>query len=121
VVDEPAGASEPDVGAELDATAGVGQEWREVAITVSDRGPGIEAEDRQRLFEAFFRGRRAREEQLPGSGLGLAIVRRVADSHGGRVEISPATTPGTSFTLVLPIATNPAPATAPNAQTHPAR
>jgi signal transduction histidine kinase len=83
---------------------------RLVAITVTDHGPGVEAGDRPRLFEAFFRGRRARDEQKPGSGLGLAVVRRVAESHGGRVELAAAPGPGAAFTLILPAAPVPSPA-----------
>ncbi|MDP4501614.1 HAMP domain-containing sensor histidine kinase [Nonomuraea turcica] len=52
-------------------------------ITVSDRGPGIPADDAARVFDRFYRAGTARG--LPGSGLGLAIVREVAESHGGAV------------------------------------
>jgi signal transduction histidine kinase len=75
---------------------------REVAIEVSDRGPGIPAGERERLFEPFFRGQGARERQLPGSGLGLHLVRRIAAAHGGRVEVDSAPGRGSTFRLVLP-------------------
>lgn len=52
-------------------------------ITVSDRGPGIPADDAARVFDRFYRAGTAR--RLPGSGLGLAIVREVAEAHGGAV------------------------------------
>ncbi|MFD4631479.1 ATP-binding protein [Streptomyces sp. NPDC058284] len=54
-------------------------------ITVLDRGPGITAEDRSRVFDRFYRAAAARG--LPGSGLGLSIVRKVADAHGGTVFV----------------------------------
>jgi two-component system sensor histidine kinase MprB len=54
---------------------------RQGRITVSDRGPGIGAEDASRVFDRFYRADTARS--LPGSGLGLAIVRDVAEAHGG--------------------------------------
>lgn len=73
----------------------------EVAIVVWDRGPGIHPEDRERLFEPFFRGRNAREGQTAGSGLGLAVVRRIAESLGGRVEVQSAPGQGASFALIL--------------------
>ena len=76
---------------------------REVRVEVSDRGPGIPPEDRERLFEPFFRGRRAREAQRPGAGLGLHLVRRIAEVHGGRVEVASGAG-GTTFTLCLPAA-----------------
>jgi len=91
-----------------------------VAIVVWDRGPGIAAEDRERLFEPFFRGRNARDAQVPGSGLGLAVVRRIAEGLGGRVEVSSTPGEGATFTLILEAAPAAAvPAT--DVQAHPAR
>ena len=56
----------------------------EIFFEVEDNGPGIPAEERERVFDRFYRGETAAEG---GSGLGLAIVRRVAERHGGRVEL----------------------------------
>lgn len=56
-------------------------------LVVSDQGPGVPAEERARLGERFFRVLGSGES---GSGLGLSIVRRVAEIHGGRVEIGEA-------------------------------
>ncbi|MEM7353108.1 MAG: HAMP domain-containing sensor histidine kinase [Acidobacteriota bacterium] len=77
-----------------------GQE--EVRIAVEDRGPGIEPEDLQRLFEPFFRGRQSREDQIEGSGLGLALVRDVAEAHRGRVSLETGAGSGSIFSLHLP-------------------
>jgi two-component system sensor histidine kinase MprB len=52
-------------------------------LRVRDHGPGIAAQDREHVFDRFYRATDARS--LPGSGLGLAIVREVADAHGGTV------------------------------------
>ncbi|MBV8066185.1 MAG: HAMP domain-containing histidine kinase [Actinobacteria bacterium] len=52
-------------------------------LRVRDHGPGIAAEDREHVFDRFYRSTAARS--LPGSGLGLAIVREVAEAHGGTV------------------------------------
>jgi two-component system sensor histidine kinase MprB len=52
-------------------------------LTVLDRGPGIDEDDLQRIFDRFYRATAARS--LPGSGLGLSIVQDVARLHGGRV------------------------------------
>ena len=79
---------------------------REVRIEVSDRGPGIPPEDREHLFEPFFRGRRARDAQRPGAGLGLHLVRRVAEVHGGRVEVESGAG-GSTFSLCLPAGRRP--------------
>jgi two-component system sensor histidine kinase MprB len=52
-------------------------------VRVRDHGPGIAPEDREHVFDRFYRAASARA--LPGSGLGLAIVRDVAEAHGGTV------------------------------------
>ena len=75
-----------------------------VAITVSDRGLGIAAEDRRHIFEPFYRGREAVSRQIQGSGLGLNLVARIAEAHGGAVELTSEPGHGSTFTLVLPTA-----------------
>jgi signal transduction histidine kinase len=76
----------------------------EVAITVEDRGLGIAAEDRPHVFEPFYRGREAVSRQIQGSGLGLSLVKRIADAHGGRVELASEPGRGSRFTLHLRVA-----------------
>ena len=56
------------------------------SVVVHDRGPGIAAEDRERVFDRFYRAEGARS--LPGSGLGLSIVREVAERNGGTVLVA---------------------------------
>ena len=56
-----------------------------VQLIVQDNGPGIPPDERERVFDRFYRGRDA---AAGGSGLGLAIVRQVADMHGGSVTLS---------------------------------
>ena len=53
------------------------------------------------LFEAFYRGRRAREQQIRGSGLGLSLVQQVVREHGGRVEVDSSPGRGSVFSIVL--------------------
>jgi signal transduction histidine kinase len=72
--------------------AGSGRLW------VADRGPGVRAEDRERVFERFWRDSGARGE---GAGLGLAIVQETMKAHGGKVEISAEPGGGARFTLVF--------------------
>ena len=69
-------------------------------LTVRDHGPGIAAEDRDHVFDRFYRAAAARS--LPGSGLGLAIVREVAEAHGGTVAAEDA--PGGGALLRLRLA-----------------
>lgn len=74
-----------------------------VVVTVIDGGRGIAAEDRDHVFERFYRGGRARDGQVPGSGLGLYLCRRIVEAHGGWIRLD-ATTRGTSISLGLPVA-----------------
>jgi signal transduction histidine kinase len=75
-----------------------------VAIAVSDRGLGMSADDRKHVFEPFYRGREAISRQIQGSGLGLNLVARIAEAHGGRVDVTTEPGKGSTFTLVLPAA-----------------
>ncbi|MGA9278725.1 sensor histidine kinase [Ilumatobacter sp.] len=74
-------------------------ELRDRRLVVRDRGPGIELDERDAVFDRFFRSDSARS--TPGSGLGLAIVRQIAERHGGTafVETSEAGEPEIGFTL----------------------
>lgn len=56
------------------------------------------------MFEPFYRGRDAVANQVQGSGLGLSLVQRIADAHGGRVELVSEPGRGSTFTLCLPAA-----------------
>jgi two-component system, OmpR family, sensor histidine kinase MprB len=69
-------------------------------LTVRDHGPGIAVEDREHVFDRFYRATTARS--LPGSGLGLAIVREVAEAHGGSVAVEDAPGGGAQLRLRLP-------------------
>ncbi|HEU4591424.1 MAG TPA: ATP-binding protein [Steroidobacteraceae bacterium] len=68
-------------------------------LIVEDAGPGIPPEDRERIFEPFYR--RADADQSSGTGLGLAIVRQVARLHGGEVGYAPRAGGGSRFTVTL--------------------
>ncbi|MGZ4317462.1 MAG: sensor histidine kinase, partial [Gaiellaceae bacterium] len=74
---------------------------RRGALSVRDHGPGVPPEEREHIFDRFYRA--AGSRTLPGSGLGLAIVRQVAEAHDGTVEIETAPGGGAVFTLRLPI------------------
>jgi signal transduction histidine kinase len=69
-------------------------------IEVADRGPGIPAEMRERVFEPFER--LPRDEKKPGSGLGLVVVKSVVIAHDGRVEIVDREGGGTIVRVELP-------------------
>jgi signal transduction histidine kinase len=70
-----------------------------VLVSVSDRGPGIPAEEQRRIFEAGVRLDLTR----PGSGLGLALARSIAEAHGGALAVDSQPGEGATFTLTLPL------------------
>jgi signal transduction histidine kinase len=80
------------------------QRGTSIAIAVTDQGPGIAADERDHLFEAFYRGRRARDRQIQGSGLGLSLVDHVVREHGGSVVVESTPGQGSRFTMTLPAA-----------------
>jgi signal transduction histidine kinase len=73
---------------------------RDVELVVSDTGPGIPAEQRERVFERGVRLDRDRE--TPGTGIGLSVVREVVEQHGGAVHIEETSGGGATFVLTLP-------------------
>ncbi|MFP5224640.1 MAG: sensor histidine kinase [Actinomycetota bacterium] len=73
------------------------------SLTVTDHGPGVPREHREKIFERFWRSPDARG--TAGSGLGLAIVRRIAKDHGGTAYVEDAPGGGACFVLNLPVAT----------------
>jgi two-component system, OmpR family, sensor kinase len=79
---------------------GAASDGDQVRIWVRDTGPGIELEDRERIFDRFARGPDEPRGD-GGSGLGLAIVRAIAEAHRGRIELDSSAL-GSTFTLVLP-------------------
>ena len=73
-----------------------------VRISVRDAGPGIPPEDRQRIFERFFRRGSELRRETQGVGLGLAIVRHIVTAHRGRVWVDDTPGPGACFVIELP-------------------
>ena len=71
-------------------------------VTVTDRGPGIAAEDQERVFERFYRIDAARSRNTGGTGLGLSIVKHVVSNHGGEVSLWSQPGQGSTFTVRLP-------------------
>jgi signal transduction histidine kinase len=73
-------------------------------IEVADTGAGISAEDRSRVFDAFYRGGDSASRTTAGSGLGLAIARAIVEAHGGRIWLAEAEH-GTRVRFTVPLAT----------------
>jgi two-component system sensor histidine kinase GlrK len=75
-------------------------------LDVIDQGPGVDPDDRPRIFESFYQGKPAPEGRIKGSGLGLAIASEYALAHGGRIDLldRPDGRRGAHFRLWLPLA-----------------
>ncbi|WP_328854458.1 sensor histidine kinase [Microbispora hainanensis] len=82
---------------------GVHAEGDTAELTVTDDGPGIPPEDRERVFDRFTRLDDARSRDDGGAGLGLAIVRTTVEAHGGTVHLEDAS-PGLRAVVRLPLA-----------------
>lgn len=73
---------------------------RRVRIIVGDDGPGISEEDRKHIFDEFYRGSRARNQE--GMGLGLSIAKSVVSAHGWEISLSENSDRGTAFLIAIP-------------------
>jgi two-component system, NtrC family, sensor histidine kinase GlrK len=73
----------------------------EAVIDVIDSGPGVPPEEREAIFDSFFRGRAKASGRIEGTGLGLAIAREFAEAHGGRINVVTRTNGG-HFRVTLP-------------------
>jgi two-component system sensor histidine kinase GlrK len=73
-----------------------------VVLEVDDAGPGIAAEDSERVFEWLYQGKLGHQGRIKGSGLGLAIAREFVLAHRGSIELIAERTPGAHFRVSLP-------------------
>ncbi|NIR46048.1 MAG: HAMP domain-containing histidine kinase [Gemmatimonadetes bacterium] len=73
-----------------------------VRLWVDDQGPGVPREDRDKVFRAFSRLDRERENAVAGTGIGLSVVRALTLQHGGRVWVEAAPGGGARFVVELP-------------------
>ena len=78
------------------------REGDSVLLEVADTGLGIPEEDRERIFQRFYRVDKARSRAAGGSGLGLSIVMDTVRLHGGTVDVKAGEEGGTVFTVSLP-------------------
>jgi len=83
-----------------------GAQRPQIEIRVADRGTGIPHEEQKHVFDAFFRGRRAVQDQIHGTGLGLHLVKRIVEAHGGTVSLE--SEPGAGSTFIVRIPAGPA-------------
>ena len=83
-------------------TARLYKTGEEAIIEVEDTGIGIEPQDKERIFERFYRVDKARSRELGGTGLGLAIVRHIVMANRGRIEVESQPGSGSTFRLIFP-------------------
>lgn len=74
-----------------------------LTIRVTDQGPGVPDAQKARIFEPFVQGEPVLTRRHGGAGIGLTLVKRVADSHRGRVWLEDGPSGGSSFVLALPV------------------
>jgi len=74
---------------------------KNIVLEVEDRGLGIAAEERDKIFEQFYRG--SRSTAKGGYGLGLFLVKHIMDAHGGTIELDSEPGRGSRFCLLFPI------------------
>ncbi len=79
------------------------REGERVVLAVTDWGPGIEPEERERIFDRFYRARSIRLKPIRGSGIGLALVQHIARAHGGDATVESKVGEGATFRLSIPI------------------
>ena len=72
-------------------------------IAVTDTGPGIPADEQQKIFEEFHQVDSSSTRKKGGTGLGLAISKRIVELHGGRIWVESEPGLGSSFRFVIPI------------------
>ena len=75
-----------------------------IEIRVADHGPGIPSDEQAHVFDAFFRGRRAIQDQIHGTGLGLNLVSKIVEAHGGSIRVESEPMKQTEFIVRLPAA-----------------
>jgi len=98
------GAGKQAVGIAARTVPASGKNAPEIEIRVIDHGSGIPAEEQKHVFDAFFRGRRAVQDQIHGTGLGLHLVKKIVEAHGGTVGVESEVGAGSTFIVRIPAA-----------------
>ncbi|HEV7358854.1 MAG TPA: ATP-binding protein [Steroidobacteraceae bacterium] len=78
-------------------------EREQLILDVMDSGPGIPADERNRIFEAFYQGKTPQGGHVKGTGIGLSVVTEFVNAHGGSIEILEAKVGGAHFRVRLPL------------------
>ena len=78
-------------------------EREQLLLDVMDSGPGIPADERNRIFEAFYQGKTPQGGHVKGTGIGLSVVTEFVNAHGGSIEILESKSGGAHFRVRLPL------------------
>jgi len=73
-----------------------------VEIRVTDRGRGIPEDEQKHIFDPFFRGQKAIQDQVHGTGLGLNLVKKIVEAHGGTIRVKSQPMKGAEFIVRIP-------------------
>ena len=74
----------------------------DIRISVQDQGIGMDQKEVRKIFQKFYRTKKAEESGEAGTGIGLSIVEQIVVQHGGTIEVKSQPGEGSCFTLVLP-------------------
>jgi signal transduction histidine kinase len=74
---------------------------QELRLSVRDQGIGMDRREVSRIFEKFYRTRRAEQSGEVGTGIGLSIVEQIVTQHGGRIQVESEPGKGSTFTVIL--------------------
>ena len=81
----------------------VGTAGMYATVSVKDNGIGMSGQDREKVFDEFYRARNELTASIPGTGLGLSLVKRLAELHQGTVRVESTLGEGSTFTVSLPL------------------
>jgi signal transduction histidine kinase len=91
----------PAQGRVMVSTVRGGKEW--IQVSVNDTGPGIPAEETQKIFDKFYQAAEVGRQKPKGTGLGLAISKALVELHGGRIWVESELNRGSTFFFTLPV------------------
>ncbi|MFZ5650647.1 MAG: ATP-binding protein [Bacillota bacterium] len=91
-----------EMNRQLRMAAAEDRERREVKISVRDTGLGIDSRQRDLIFEMFYQVDGASTRMYGGAGIGLTLAARLAEMHGGRIELESELGRGSCFTVIMP-------------------
>ena len=80
-----------------------GRNGERCQISIEDQGIGMDHQEVRKIFQKFYRTRKAEQSGEAGTGIGLSIVEQIVLQHGGKIEVTSAPGKGSCFTLILPV------------------